>query len=445
MQGGCTCENCSYLRIGTGNIEFAALAAPRPLGMTAADDWTKELQSKGLPELERHYAMLGAPKAVMAKVLTQFPHNYNYVSRAIMYRFMNDSLKLGLENPIVEEDFKPLSIPEMTVWDADHPRPAGGPEFERSLLRWITKDSVRQMKALTPTDEKSLAEFRRVVGGAFDVMLGRRDRLGTLASSKLRSIERSECNIQLFEIDSGCGKQLPAILLKPKQWDKRLVIWAHGNGKAGLFDGETLRPAVKKLLDSGAAVVGVDLLYQGEFLSRSGDKPLNSTRRVANSRDYAGFTFGYNYPLFSERVQDLLAVIGLMTESPTTGHASQIDRPEKLYLIGTGGAGPIAAAAGAQAGAIVDRLAIDTEQFRFANLTSIDDPNFLPGAAKYGDLVAMLALSAPHDLWIAGESPNGLTLVQAAYGASGDEKRLTIDDGGSEAAESRAVDWLLRP
>src|ERR1051325_815746 len=41
MQGGCTCENCSLLRVGTGNIELAALMAPRPLGMSGADDWTK--------------------------------------------------------------------------------------------------------------------------------------------------------------------------------------------------------------------------------------------------------------------------------------------------------------------------------------------------------------------------------------------------------------------
>ncbi|MCA9227335.1 MAG: hypothetical protein KDA47_17045, partial [Planctomycetales bacterium] len=32
MQGGCTCENSSLLRVGTGNIEFAALFAPKPLG-----------------------------------------------------------------------------------------------------------------------------------------------------------------------------------------------------------------------------------------------------------------------------------------------------------------------------------------------------------------------------------------------------------------------------
>ena len=42
MQGGCTCENADYLRVGTGNIELAALFAPKPLGMTAADDWTRD-------------------------------------------------------------------------------------------------------------------------------------------------------------------------------------------------------------------------------------------------------------------------------------------------------------------------------------------------------------------------------------------------------------------
>ena len=34
MQGGCTCENCCYLRMGTGNVELAGLFAPKPLGMT---------------------------------------------------------------------------------------------------------------------------------------------------------------------------------------------------------------------------------------------------------------------------------------------------------------------------------------------------------------------------------------------------------------------------
>ena len=55
MQGGCTCENCSLLRVTTGNIELAGLFAPRPMGVTAANDWTKEMRTKGFPELKELY------------------------------------------------------------------------------------------------------------------------------------------------------------------------------------------------------------------------------------------------------------------------------------------------------------------------------------------------------------------------------------------------------
>ena len=85
MQGGCTCENACLLRVETGNVELAALFAPKPLGMTAADDWTKEMPTKGFPELQRQFAMLGAPQNVMLTPLLQFQHNYNYPSRAAMY------------------------------------------------------------------------------------------------------------------------------------------------------------------------------------------------------------------------------------------------------------------------------------------------------------------------------------------------------------------------
>ncbi len=55
MQGGCYCENCNLLRIDTGNVELAALFAPKPQAMTAADDWTKEMMTDGYPELQRIY------------------------------------------------------------------------------------------------------------------------------------------------------------------------------------------------------------------------------------------------------------------------------------------------------------------------------------------------------------------------------------------------------
>src|SRR2546427_11688755 len=78
MQGGCTCENACLLRVETGNIEFAALFAPKPLGMNCADDWTRELAVKGFPELKQLYRLLGAPHNVMLARGEIFKHNFNY-------------------------------------------------------------------------------------------------------------------------------------------------------------------------------------------------------------------------------------------------------------------------------------------------------------------------------------------------------------------------------
>ena len=127
MQGGCICENCSYLRIGTGNIELAGLFAPKPLGMSAANDWTKDIETKGLPELKALYKLYGVPDNVMAKTHLEFGHNYNQVSREIMYNFFNKHLKLGQSEPVVERPFVPVPPKELSVFDETHPRPTMPP------------------------------------------------------------------------------------------------------------------------------------------------------------------------------------------------------------------------------------------------------------------------------------------------------------------------------
>src|SRR5205085_5253794 len=123
MQGGCVCENAPYLRLGTGNVEIAGLFAPKPLGMTGADDWTKEIESKGLPELKQLYKLYDAEDRVMAKCFPQFDHNYNQVSREVMYNWFNKHLKLGLTETVEEKPFKPVPPKDLSVYDADHPRP----------------------------------------------------------------------------------------------------------------------------------------------------------------------------------------------------------------------------------------------------------------------------------------------------------------------------------
>ena len=448
MQGGCSCENACYLRVGTGNIELAALFAPRPLGMTGADDWTKEIMTKGLPELKTLYKMLGAEDKVMARALVQFPHNYNYVSRAVMYRWFNQHLKLGFEEPIVEEDFDPLRREELTVWDEQHPAPEGGDDYERSLLRWITEDSDKQMAALLPTDQESLTEYRTIVGGAWDVIIGRSvPEVGAIVAANQKDIEQENWTVSTLLLrNQAQGEEVPAVLLMPDQWNKQVVIWVDQRGKQGLFTAlGTPRPAVCKLLSAGSAVLGLDLLGQGEFttddqpvdeqrLQRLDEKAWTQYSEMPWSK-YAGFTFGYNHSLFSQRVHDILSAIAFVRDMAP-------DRV-RIDLVGCDGAGHWIAAARMQAGSIIERTAIDTGGFRFALVSAFADPDFVPGAAKYLDLPGLIALSAPGKLWLAGEGKDP-PIIRQVYQAAGSRDHLTIADDSPPNHDMAIVNWLVR-
>ena len=63
------------------------------------------MASKGFPELAQHYQMLDAPDQIVHHPFLHFAHNYNYVSRAVMYSWLNQQFHLGHPEPIVEEDY----------------------------------------------------------------------------------------------------------------------------------------------------------------------------------------------------------------------------------------------------------------------------------------------------------------------------------------------------
>jgi hypothetical protein len=434
MQGGCTCENASLLRIGTGNIEFAALFAPKPQGMTGADDWTREMSTKGFPELKQHYSLLGTPNNVLLVPNYHFKHNYNYVNRAAMYSWVNKHFKLGLPEPIVEEDYRRLERAQLTVWDDAHPAPPGGDDFERKLVKYWDQDTQQQLKKLTPTDQNSLTKWREVVGGGWQAVLQRE----LPAASDLdydRVSEEEQGDVKQFTglvKNKRHSEQLPALFWLPKNWNKRVVIWLTENGKQGLVqnDGQPI-PEVRKLLNSGAAVAGVDLFLQGEFLN--GEK-VTENRVVKNPREFAGYTYGYNHALIAQRAHDVLTLISFAKHHP--------DKPERIDLVALDGTAPIAALARAQAGSAVHTAAIATSGFRFANVDDYRSVNFLPGSVKYGDIPALLALGAPSALWVGGESEEGLALTTAVYrAAGGDAKKLVI---AKEKGADAAVAFLLQ-
>jgi hypothetical protein len=381
MQGGCTCENASLLRIGTGNVEFAGLFAPKPQGMNTANDWTKEMATKGFPDLQKLYATYGRKDDVFLLRGEHFQHNYNAVTRSAFYTFLNKHFKLGFEAPVIEQDYDPLPPEKLSVWDEQHPAPkAADPEFERRLLKYFTEDSARRLK------EEGAEALRQGV----ETIIGRAyDQAGevewTLADKQDRG-DHLEMTGTL--VNKTHGEETAVTWLYPKQWNGRVVVWLDDAGRAGLKNGE-----VSALVAGGAAVVGADLLFQE-------GGPVKQARVVKNPREFAGYTFGYNHALFAQRTHDVLSLVSFLRNTRVGSHPS----PKVVCLAALGPqTGPVALAARALAGRAVDRAAVDTHGFRFGRLLDYRDPMFLPGGAKYRDVPGLIELNGSLPLWVRGE------------------------------------------
>ncbi|UUO08289.1 acetylxylan esterase [Blastopirellula sp. J2-11] len=432
MQGGCTCENCSLLRIDTGNVEFAALFAPKPQGMTTAADWTRAMATKGFPELKKLYEELGAPDNVSLHDGTRFAHNYNEVARAPMYELFNRVFELGLKSPIVERDYQRLNADQQTVWDEKHPQPKYSVDYERKLLHQLKTESDQAIVALTPQDEAGFAKFDEIVGGAWESILGANTpKFGDL-ELEVTDKKASRGYLQITgllrkDAESDRRTEIPITFFYPEKWNGQAVIWLSPEGQGGLYDADgSLQPLVKELVEQGTSVIGANLFGQeapdGEDLNRI----------VSNPRQFAGYTYGYNRPLFAQRVADVLTVGAFVR-----GH----DRAAKFVdLVGVGNCGAIAAAARASDPTMFDRAVIATGGFRFGQLLDFRDPSFVPGGAKYGDLPALLALAAPQSTLVLGESAEGLALVQSAYAA---RKAADAQKNGDD--RSSIVPYLLAP
>lgn len=432
MQGGCTCENASLLRINTGNVEFAALFAPKPQGMNSADDWTKEMATKGFPELQRLYALYGKKDSAYLKRGEHFPHNYNAVTRSAFYTFLNKHFKLGFPSPVIETDFDLLPPERLSVWDDEHPAPnAADPDFERKLLVWLTEDAGRQLVAAAATPEGTKSLIRPAV----EVVLGRT--FATAGDVQWELQQERDCG-DWYErsgklLNNTYGEEVAAVCLCPKQWNGRVVVWLDDRGKAALSNGDGgANSAVLTLVQGGAAVVGADLFLQG-------GEPVKQTLVVDNPREFAGYTFGYNQSLFAQRTHDVLTVVSLLR----CADAGPCPNPKTVAVAGWGVAGPIVAAAGAVADEAVDRIAVDTGQFRFGRLLDYRDPMFLAGGAKYLDLPGLLALHAPRPLWLAGEGEEPATIT-AAYRAAASADGLATFIGDAAQQQAAAGLWLLK-
>lgn len=430
MQGGCICENTAYLRVGTTNIELSALIAPRPLGMTGADDWTVEIENKGLPELKQIYKMYGVEDKVMAKYL-KFPHNYNQPSREVMYNFFNQHLGFGQTGTITEKPFTPVDPKQLSVYDDKHPLPPDALNAE-GLKRNLTGAQEKQLASLLPKDATSLAKFQKIEHAALRAMMT--DQLPDKADIEVVDAGDKEVkgtlNTRTMVVSrKGKGERVRVQIVSGKEFDGRGVIWVHPEGIASLWKDGKLVPAAQAIIDKGAGILAVDVFRIG---TDPKDRP--TTNMVVSKLAYAGYFYGYNRALVAERVHDILTAVAL---------TKSYDKTKSIHLVGFEKAGPWVVLARGLCGDAVTRTAADVNGFRFEQVKDFEDEMMLPGAMRYGGLLTLAGAIAPHELYLHNAKGAGSAAhLTAAFGAVGAATKLQHLDEKVDGVTT--VQWLLR-
>ena len=413
MQGGCVCENAPLLRVGTNNVELACLFAPRPQGAAAAEDWTHDFETRGLPEMKRIYALFNAADRVEGRFLP-YPHNYNVHSRELMYSFMNRRLNLGRPEPVQEQSFVPTTPKELSVWNDQHPLPADAADAA-GVRKWMTETSDAQLAALA---KQKPDEYVALV----------RDALKAMVVDELPPADQVEVVSETAPFTAsgqwdavisrkGLGERITCRAIFPKEWGGEVLVWAHPDGRRSLA-ADAIAPA----LERGVAVIAHDRFSPGD--AWAGNDP--RTLKPKPNPSYMGFVLCHNRSILAERVHDLLSVIAL---------AKGWEKTRAISLAGFAGAGTEALLTRALAGDAVARAAVDLGKFDFHQVTDSADPMLLPGALKYNGISGVMTVCRDGETLLTGV-PSSVQPVA---------HRPTVTLQSAAATPAALLTWVLGP
>ncbi|MBI1832053.1 MAG: hypothetical protein HYR84_11450 [Planctomycetes bacterium] len=212
--------------------------------------------------------------------------------------------------------------------------------------------------------------------------------------------------------------------------DGRVVVWVHPNGSDSMWKDGKLVPAARAIIDNKGVILAIEPFRIGvDGAGERAPPPMKVASLV-----YAGYYYGYNRSLLAERVHDILTAVA---------YARFHQNAKSIHLVGFEKAGPWVVLARGLCGDAISRTAADVNGFRFEQVDNFDHEMMLPGALKYGGLLALAGTIAPHELYLHNTKGSGSpALLQAAYTAAGQANRLERHEAKSDAVA--VVNWLLR-
>jgi dienelactone hydrolase len=431
FQGGCVCENAAGLRLGTDNVEFAALCAPRPMILVGASgDWTAKTMTRAFPAIRGVYSLIGSTDRIEAAVF-DFPHNYNQTSRNAVYAFMGRWL-LGLDDPSSTREGQQQTEKAETLWTFDsssHPAPP-----DRKTPEQLEADLVtllgRQIESLAPsrTAPTSWDAARRFL------RVSLKNRVGlvnpppeTIEHREVRRLSREGLMIVHSQIGRRLrGEAIPVVRFIPTRSTGRLTVIADSRGKAALATSAG-RPSelAHALLAAGQSVIGFDPLFVGESI--------DPARPVAHRPETVHFET-YNPSLAADQMQDLATVVSWARMQPDVREVS---------LVGQGLAGPQVLLARPLIEGLA-RTVVDLSGWQDSDGSGVVPPALdLPGLFQFGGCKTAAALSAPAPLWIfrAGAA-FAKVWPDAAYELAGSAHTLRFSSG--EIQPDAVARWIDR-
>ncbi|NOY77805.1 MAG: hypothetical protein GXO76_08045 [Calditrichaeota bacterium] len=381
FQGGCLCENAPGLRIDAFNVEFAALAAPRPLLLVSnTHDWTKNTPWVEYPMLKKIYDLYDAGDRLKA-VQFDFPHNYNKPSREAVYAWFGKWL-LGIDDSkrLKETPFQADSGEALRIFLKKEPP---GKLTEETLKTELRQMSDRMIQQYWPKDRPGLSRFRTSYGEAFRTVVAAR-RPAKIIIRPVGEWRRENAQLQTLLIArEGKHDWIPAVWVKPALPSGSAVLVISGRGKKCLFQADSGKLAVwvQALLSKGESLLAIDPFGIGEHVLPKG------TQTARNKR--VKFFTTFNRTDVQEQVQDALTALEAL---------ERLSGSDTLSLLGLGKGGPAALLAGALTQNL-QKIIIDGSVFR-GRKPEVLLRYFVPGLGRIGGFTLAAALSAPQPLQV---------------------------------------------